>query len=219
MTMNPNPFTQFQKKITASEPDLKALASLILKDPDVLNKALDNLTQKNETIRYNTYRAIKTITETDPGCFYPHWDFFVSQLESRNTYHILVGLHILADLTAADPGNRFVKLFDRYYDLLNHKSMIVVSHVCLASGRIMTHKPGLIAMIEDKMLNIDRFIKEQKHKDLIKGAVLEAFTEAKVLTGRKEEIKEFARSLLDSSESPKSRKLAIKYLESEPGQD
>jgi hypothetical protein len=217
--MKTNPYKQFRDKITAGEPDLEVLASLILEDPDVLNKALENLTEKNETIRYNTFRSIKMITESDPGFIYPYWDFFISQLESSNTYHILVGVHILADLTAADPEARFEILFDDYYDLLNHKSMIVVSHVCLASGRIMIHKPGLIARIEDKLLNIDRFIKQQKHKDLIKGAVMEAFTEARALTVRNDEIKEFARTLSHSSESPKSRKLAKKYLETEPGQD
>jgi len=212
------PLAQFRDKINAREPDLEIIASLILKDHDVLNKALDNLTEKNETLRYNTYRAIKTVTGSDPGYFYPHWDFFVSQLESTNTYHILVGIHILADLTAADTESRFEELFDNYYDLLNHKSMIVVSHTCLASGRIMIHKSGLLANIEDKLLNIDRFIKQQKHKDLIKGAVMEAFTEARSVTARKDEITEFARVLSRSSDSPKSRKLAMKYLESETGQ-
>ena len=104
--MKTNPITQFQDKITAGEPDLEVLASLILEDPDVLNKALENLTEKNETIRYNTFRAIKRITESDPGFIYPYWDFFISQLESSNTYHILVGVHILADLSTADPEAR-----------------------------------------------------------------------------------------------------------------
>jgi hypothetical protein len=43
--------------------------------------------------------------------------------------------------------------------------------------------------------------------------VLEAFIEARSVTCRKQEIRTFATSLLDSAESPKSRKLAKSYLE------
>ncbi len=205
----------FRDHVCTRQADIKSLADLIISDERVMAAALDNLTQKNETIRYNSYRAIKTLTEKQPGLFYPHWDFFISQLHSENTYHILVGIHILADLTRVDKEGRFEKIFDRYYQLLNHRSMVVISHVCLASGRIMQHKPGLISKIEDILLKIEQYIAGQKHKDLIKAAVLEAFTEARSLTIRKKEIREFATSLLDSAESPKGRKLALSYLESQ----
>jgi hypothetical protein len=203
----------FQDEVCIKQADIKSLAALIIKDEKVMAAALDNLSQKNETIRYNSYRAIKSITESQPGIVYPYWDFFISQLESNNTYHILVGIHILADLASFDIEDKFEKIFDQYYKLLNHRSMILISHVCLASGRIMLHKPGLAGKIEDILLNIDRFIGKQKHKDLIKGAVLEAFSEARTLTTRKREIREFAATLLESADSPKSRKLAKKYLE------
>jgi hypothetical protein len=205
--------SKFRDKICVKQADIPSLAALIIRDEKVMAAALDNLTEKNETIRYNSYRAIKTITASQPGVFYQYWDFFMSQLESQNTYHILVGIHILADLCSADTEARFEKIFEQYYNLLNHKSMVIISHVCLASGRIMLHKPGLTSKIEDILLKIDQFIGQQKHKDLIKGAVLEAFTEARAITRRKPEIREFAIMLLDSAESPKSRKLAKSYLE------
>ena len=214
--METSSLSNFRDKICLKQADINSLATLIIKDEEVMVAALDNLTQKNETIRYNSYRAIKTITASEPGIFYPYWDYFISQLESKNTYHILVGIHILADLTSADTGGRFEKIFEQYYNLLYHKSMVVVSHVCLASGRIMMHKPGLRSKIEDTLLKIDQFIGQQKHKDLIKGAVLEAFTEARAITRRKQDIQEFATTLLNSAESPKSRKLAKSYLEN-PG--
>jgi hypothetical protein len=77
----------------------------------------------------------------------------------------------------------------------------------------MLHKPGMVNRIEEILLNIDQFIGKQKHKDLIKGAVLEAFTEARIITRRKQEIRKFATSLLESPDSPKSKKLAKIYLE------
>jgi hypothetical protein len=132
----------FRDNIRVKQPDIKSLAALIIKDEKVMGAALDNLTQKNEIIRYNSYRTIKILTESQPGIFYPYWDFFLSQLESENTYHILAGIHILADLTRVDTEGRFEKIFHQYYQLLNHRSMVIISHVCLASGRIMLHKPG-----------------------------------------------------------------------------
>ena len=207
----------FQHEVCKKQASVASLAELILSHETVLAAALENLTEKNETIRYNSYRALKSITASKPAIPYPYWDVFESQLESDNTYHILVGIHILADLAGVDTEARFEKIFKRYYGLLNHRSMVVVNHLCLASGRIMRYKPALSGRIEDNLLNIDRYIVRQKHKDLIKGAVLEAFTEAKTLLRRKKEIREFAMGLLQSSESPKSRKLAKKYLEEPDG--
>jgi hypothetical protein len=211
--MESSNLNDFRDMIRNKQADIKTLATLIIKDEKVMSAALHNLTEKNETIRYNSYRAIKTITAEQPVVFYPYWDYFVSQLASENTYHILAGIHILADLNRVDTERRFEKIFEQYYQLLNHPSMVVISHVCLASGRNMLYKPGLAGKIEDILLSIDQFIGKQKHRDLIKGAVLEAFTEARTITSRKQEIREFATTLLKSCESPKSRKLAKKYLD------
>jgi hypothetical protein len=213
MIMERTSVSDFQNAVRDKQADIKSLSLMVLRDEEVMAAALENLTDKNETIRYNSYRAIRSITGSTPAVFYPYWDVFKSQLESDNTYHVLVGIHILADLAMVDTSARFEEMFEQYYQLLNHRSMVVVSHLCLASGRIMLYKPALSGSIEDILLNIDRFIGQQKHKDLIKGAVLEAFTEARPLLHRKKEIREFAMGLLQSSESPKSRKLAKIYLE------
>jgi hypothetical protein len=98
--METKSLSDFRNKICVKQADIKSLTDLIIRDQKVMAAALDNLTQKIETIRYNSYRAIKSITESDPGVFYPYWDFFMSQLESGNTYHILVGIHIRADHAA-----------------------------------------------------------------------------------------------------------------------
>jgi hypothetical protein len=210
--MTKTPLSEFQRYVRVKQTQIQPLTDLIINHDRILAAALENLTEKNETIRYNSYRAIKAITESQPGIIYPHWDFFASQLQSPNAYHILSGIHILADLSRVDTEAKFERIFTPYYELLNHRSMVVVSHVCLASGRLMRYKPGLAHKIEDILLNIDQHIQKQKQKDLIKGAVLEAFTEARSVTRRKQEIREFATQLLDSPESPKSRKLASRYL-------
>ncbi len=215
--METKPLQRFREAVKAKDPDIELISGLILNHSEVLQDGLHNLTEKNETIRYNSFRALKQIAETRPGVLFPHWDFFITQMESTNTYHVLVGIHILADLAAVDTEYRFEKIFERYYGLLNHRSMVVVSHVCLASGRLMKHKPGLMPAIVDKLLDIDRFIEQQKHKELIKGAALEAFAEAWPEISRRDEILEYARSLLEAGESPKSRKLARKFLDEQKG--
>jgi hypothetical protein len=209
---NSGTLQKFRDAISSKNPDLEWLASWIRSSDRILSDALANLTLKNETIRYNSYRALRIISKSDPMLLYPHWDFFVSQISSQNTYHILSGIHILADLTRVDDESRFEAIHGQFYDLLNHKSMVVVSHVSQASGRILLNKPLLREKIEAILLGIDTCIGQHKHQDLIKAHVMEAFTEAREVLILTERVRQFALSLTDSSESPKCRKLAKEFL-------
>jgi hypothetical protein len=204
---------RFREVVSLKNPDLEGLAEMIMDSGQVLPEALANLTQKDETVRYNSFRALKILAETRPELLYPHWDVFVTQLRSQNSYHILSGLHLIADLTAIDGYSRFEKIFPEYYDLMSHKNMVIITHVALASGRILLYKPSLRKKVENKLLGIDTYLEHQKHRDLIKAGVLEAFLEAvKVLTQR-DKIRRFALPLIDSADSPKCRKLARTLLD------
>jgi hypothetical protein len=148
------------------------------------------------------------LSEEHPELLYPEWDFFVAMLDSPNSYWRLSAVRLLANLTTTDKKNKFEKIFDQYYSLLDD-SVIVAIYLVGDSGKIARAKPRLQTKITNKLLSIDKT--QQKHKDLIKGSALLALSQYFEKIKNKKKITDFAKSLL-KGESPKTRKIAQEFL-------
>jgi len=191
--------------------DIKAVAKKALKDDNLLAELLENLRSKNETIRYNSHKILYLITEEHPQALYPSWDYLVKFLDSDNTYHKLSAVHLLANLTKVDKGNKFEKVFEKFYGLLEDKSFITAAYVCGVSGKIVKAKPKLQTKITNRLLGIDKTGHNQERKDLVKASIIEAFEEYFDQTKNKKRIVEFVERQLNC-ESPKTRKAAKEFL-------
>jgi hypothetical protein len=174
-----------------------------------ITELLEALKSKDDTERYGSFEVLLRLSEEKPAALYPHWDFLAEMLDSKNAYWKLIAVRLIANLVRADSENKFKKIFDKYYNLLND-SVIIAGHITANSGKIARAKPGLQADITNRLLNIDKTT--QKHKDLIKAGAIESFGEYFSESKDKERIIEFVRRQLDG-ESPKTRKIAKEFLE------
>jgi hypothetical protein len=191
--------------------DIKAIARKALKDDKLLAELLDNLWSKNETIRYNSHKILTQISEEQPKILYTHWDYLAKFLDSDNTYHKLSAVILLANLTKVDKANKFEKIFNKFYGLLDDKSFITAAYVSGVSGKIALVKPQLQTKITNKLLSIDKTHHEQERKDLAKASVIEAFEEYYEQAKYKKRIVEFVEKQLDCA-SPKTKKKAKEFL-------
>ena len=191
--------------------DIEAVANKAQEDDKLLAKLLDNLRTKNETIRYNSHKVLFSISEQRPKVLYPKWDFFTDLLDSDNTYHKLSAVQLLANLTKADKDNKFEKIFDKYYGLLDDRSFITAAYVSGASGKIARAKPKLQTKITSRLLNIDKIHHPQERIDLAKASVIEAFEEYFHQSKNKKRIVDFVQKQLNC-QSPKTRKKAKEFL-------
>jgi hypothetical protein len=191
--------------------NIKAVANKALKNDKLLATLLDSLWSKNETIRYNCHKVLFLLTQEQPQTLYPNWDYFVEFLDSDNTYHKLSAVLLLANLTQIDKDNKFERLFDRYYDLLDDKSFITAAYVAGASGRIARAKPKLQTKITNRLLNIDKTHHDPERKDLVKASIIEAFEEYIGQTRNRKRVVDFVRKQ-SSCKSPKTKKAAKEFL-------
>jgi len=198
-------------KLNNKNINIKAIAKKALKNDQLLTELLDNLLSTNETIRYNSYKVLFCITEEQPQALYSNWDYFVNFLDSDNTYHKLSAVLLLANLTKVDKNNKFEKVFEQFYGLLNDKSFITAAYVAGASGKIVNAKPKLQARITNKLLSIDKTHHERERKDLVKAYIIEAFEEYFDQIRNKPRIIEFVNKQLNCK-SPKTRKSAKEFL-------
>ena len=193
--------------------DVKSAAEKASKDGKLLSELLEGVTAKKEEVRRNSLRVLDLLSGNNPEVLYPRWwDFFVKLLSSYNTYHKLSAVRIIANLTKVDAENKFEKIFEKYYGLLDDKSMIPAAWAAGNSGKIARAKPELQTRITNRLLGIDRAHHNPERRDLIKGYAIEAFSEYFEEAKDKKKIMEFVRKQLNAR-SPKTKKLAKEFLE------
>jgi hypothetical protein len=198
-------------ELPEKDSDVESRAHKALTDKAALTELLAGILSKKDEIRSPSFKALLLISEEQPELLYPHWDYFAALLESNNTFLKYQAIYLIASLIKADTANKFERLFDTYYNLLDDKSIIPASHAALNSGKIAGAKPELQTRITDRLLRIDETHHEPDHKELIKSYVIEAFSEYFEAAEDKEMILEFVRKQLESS-SPKTRKKAKEFL-------
>lgn len=191
--------------------NVESMAKRALKDKKILSELLENILGKKETLRFNSFKVLLLISEEHPKVLYPKWDFFAKLLASDNAYHKYIAIYIIANLTRVDTKNKFEKMFNKYYNLLDDARIVPPSHVALNSGKIIKAKPKLQNKITRKLLSIDETHHERGRKDLIKSYVIEGFSEYFGEVKKQKEIIEFVKKQLNST-SPKTRKVAKEFL-------
>nr|MDO8079254.1 hypothetical protein [Candidatus Freyarchaeota archaeon] len=191
--------------------NIDSLAKRALEDEKVLSELFEGILSKKDTVRYNSFKVFMLLSEGHPEVLYPKWDFFVELLSSDNTSHRNIAVNILANLTGADKENRFEKIFDQYYSLLDDESVIPAAQLAGKSGKIAKAKPKLQTKITNKLLAIDETHHEQERKDLIKGYAIESLGEYFEQAENKKEIINFVKKQLNC-QSPKTRKIAKEFL-------
>lgn len=198
-------------ELSNKDADIEAAAARALEDSTLLTGLLDGLNSREETYRYNCFKVLMLISREHGELLYPMWDRLAEQLDSDNTYRRISALQLIANLTAVDAEHRFDRLFDRYFALLDDRSVIPAAQLAGAAGRIVRARPQLEARITAKLLSIDETHHHADRKDLIKGYAIEALDEYYEQAGDKQKILEFVRQQLNGS-SPKTRKLAREFL-------
>lgn len=194
--------------LSRKDVNIEGIAEKALKNEKIILELLEGILSEKDTTRYNSYKVLLQISEMTPESIYPEWAYFESLMKSSNAYHRSIAVQILANLSRVDVENKFGKIFDEYYTMLND-SVIVARNVAVNSGKIAKAKPEFQMKITEKLLNIDKT--NQKHKGLVKGDAIEALDLYFEEIENKETIVKFIREQLNC-ESPKTRNRAKQFL-------
>ncbi len=197
------------KKDAVKRADL--IVKKVLKEHDLLSEVLQSVRAKEDSIRYPNAIALEVLSEKHPEIIYPEWDFFLDLLKSKNAYHKSIAISTIANLTLIDDSKKFIMIFKEFFDLLDNKSVIVTRKLAIYSGRIAKAKPSLRTKITEILLQIDKTKHNPNRKDLIKGDIIESFSEYFKDITEKKEVLDFVKAQLNSS-SPSTVKKAKEFL-------
>jgi len=191
--------------------DIEEVAQVALGDEEFLSELIQNLKTKQETIRFNSSKALNLICETNPEVLYPDWDYFFELLEGDNTYWKCSAIPLIANLTRVDKNKKFETIFEKYFDLMNDRSFIPAAYVARSAATIVNAKPKLQRNITKKLLSIDETRHDPQRRDLVKSDIIEALDKYFEEAENKRQIIEFVKLQLNC-DSPKTRKTAAKFL-------
>src|SRR4030042_964298 len=191
--------------------DVVEIAQKAVIDKELITELLQGLNSRNETVRYNCSKTLMIISREHGELLYPSWAYLVEFLHSENSLQKMSVVNLLANLVKVDKENKFEPIFERYFNLLDDKSMILGIYVASNSGQIVMANPHLEKRVTEKLLAIDKTHHTGDRRELIKAGAIESFSQYFALSSNKPEILEFV-SEQKGSNSPKTRKLAKEFL-------
>ena len=200
---------QLSHLLAIKKTDLEPIKKMCLDHSPFRDELVENLAEKNETLRYNSFLVLNSIAEEKPEILYHYWDTCVNYLKSEKVLQVLVGIELISRLVPADKENRFDEVAGYYFNLINHPNVIPIRYLMLNCWRIGKSRPQYIPQIRNLIFSIDGI--NQEHKGLLKGDGILAFAQLWDQIDEKEEIIQFVKDQLDS-ESPKTIKEAKKFL-------
>lgn len=181
------------------------------KDGTVLSEVVKGVSSDKAKIKYGCAKVLRILSETDPEVLYPKWNSIVDMLDFENTFLRANAVHVIANLTKVDSKNRFEKLFNRYYELMNDKSMITTGNLVGMSGVIVAAKPELETRITNKLLSIDKTHHGSECQNVIKANAIKAFDEYFGESRSRKKILDFVRGELKNTR-PSTRRRAEDFL-------
>jgi hypothetical protein len=198
--------------ITKKDAELQAdiIVKKILHNNDKFSELLDGVKNKDDKIRYPNAIALEVLSVKNPDIVYPAWDFFVDLLKG-NAYHKSIAISTISNLTKIDKEKKFEEIFDLYFNNIDDKSVIVTRKLAIHAGRIAIAKPHLRSKITTILLSIDETQHNPSRKDLIKGDIIQSFSEYFKDEEEKELIIKFVKNQLNSS-SPSTIKKAKEFI-------
>ena len=175
-----------------------------------LKESIEGLQSKNDKIRFKHFNILLPVSEKNPELLYPFWDIFITLLRKEEVSNKYYAICLIANLVKVDEQNRFNKIFNLFYELLNHESPVVSPNIAGVSGKIVNAKPELESKITDKLLKVD-LTSKTRYLDLMKSYIIQAFDEYFEIIKSKKRIVKFVKDQLNST-SPKTRKMAKDFL-------
>jgi len=184
----------------------ESIAKKVVKDERLLDDLLEGVSSEKAVIKYKSLKVLMLVSEQQPKMLYSKWDFFVKLLDDDNTFLRVIGATIIANLTRVDTKNKFEKIFNKYYSLLEDESMINTANIARRSGIIARAKPHLQGKITNKLLDIDKTHHSSECKNIIKGKAILSFDEYIDEFKDKEKIIRFVKNELKNTRSATKKK-------------
>ena len=215
--MNPKITLDSVAQLIKREESINKLVDLVIKNPSAINELISALETEKSNIKFSYEKILRLISEKKPELIYPYFDFFVKLLDSENNFLKWGAIITIANLTAVDEGNKFDRVFKKYYQPIAGPVMVTAANIVRNSWKIALAKPYLAVKITGEILKVPKgeYINRGKIsaecKNVVCGKAIDSLSLFYERIENKKPVLDFVKKQLNNRRIPVRRK-AEKFL-------
>ncbi len=189
------------------------LVDKVMGDKKLLATVFSGTSSPKANVKYGSTKILRSISEQRPEMLYSQMDFFIDLLDNDNQILKWNAMDIIGNMVMVDSENKFDKIFDEYYGLINDDVMITAGHVIDNSAKIAAAKPQLQDKITKNLLKVEKIPRDQECKNILMGKTILAFNSCFEQINEKDRAKviSFVKRQLNNSRNATKNK-AEKFL-------
>jgi hypothetical protein len=147
--------TELIQEVSVKGVDIDKFVRLAISEDHIRGEIIKQMvTHPHIMVYYHCYYVASRASQERPELFYQYWPEIVSLLKHKNSYHRDFALTILANLTQADQGNLFSKIFYDYFEHINDEKFMTGQCCVQNSIKILRNKPELQEQIIALLLDM-----------------------------------------------------------------
>ncbi|HNT29526.1 MAG TPA: hypothetical protein PKL83_01065 [bacterium] len=188
-----------------------ALTRYLIRHPEYLREVLAGLQagKGQAAIKFGCSKLLISISARQPEVLYPYFNDIVALLEHNNSILRWSAIITLAHLTPADTGNKFEKIFARYYAPITGPVMITAANIVKSSAVIARAKPQLTPAIVNELLKVDKArYATAECKKIVQGKAIETFSAMFDLIDDKQAVIKFVTQQVRNTRAATAKKAA-----------
>jgi hypothetical protein len=167
-------------------------------------------------VKFGCAKALWLLAEADPALLYPHFDFFVQQLDAPNGVFRWNAARTLACLAPADSEDRIEPLLDKYLSVIPGPRLIDAANVIGSAWKIARAKPRLAGRIARAILGVSQAqYQTEECRNVAAGHALQSLGRFFDLIEDQAAVIAFARAQLGNAR-PSTRGKAEEFLKKHP---
>jgi hypothetical protein len=205
--------TEMIEQIAEKNFDINAFVQLAIENEHARAMIVRQmLTNPAIMVYYHCYDIIAKASQERPELFYAYWDTIAELLHHKKSYHRDFALEIIGNLSVVDRENRFAKIQDEYFSIINDEKFMTGNCCVKNMLKIYRSKPEQRERIIETLLDIDnRCDYTEKQKGVLKADVLEIFEKIYEAVPDQKRINDFIQTAANCV-SPKTRKKAKELI-------
>jgi hypothetical protein len=169
------------------------------------------------SVRFSSAKALSQLAEASPEPLYPHFDFFVKQLDCPNSILRWNAIRTLACLAPADRGNKLEAALDKYLSPIPGPQMIAAGTAIRWAATIALAKPHLADRLARAILGVQRAVYETEEcRNVAIGHAIQSLERFYELIEDKRSVLKFVRAQSDNPRAATRRK-ALLFIEKHAG--
>lgn len=197
------------------KPDVQDLVRELTDKPELIPIYFDIINHEKSSVKFLCEKALRAISEIDPDILYPYLFDIAALLDSDNSFLKWGGIITLSNLVVSDREKKFLKVYDKYFSMLNSKTMVTASNAAGNAWKIARKYPDLEPDVTKRLLSTSENTYYSKGapspecKNVLYGQIIECFDKYYEISSCKMEMLEFV-----SSQRNNPRKKVAKIADS-----